>query len=80
MSGQGTVTEDRSWARRLIGPGIVLGILLLFVLLNNDKVEVNLLVFSPEMRLGFALLIAAGLGFVAGLLFPRFRRSGRDGN
>ena len=78
MSGQGAITEERSWTRRLIGPGIVLGILLLFILLNFDDVEVSLLVISPEMPLGLALLIAAGLGFVAGLLFPRFRRSGSD--
>ncbi len=76
MSGQTTAQEDRTWRGRLIGAGIVLAILLLFVLLNNDKVEVNLLIISPEMRLGFALLIAAALGFLAGLLFPRFRRTG----
>jgi len=56
----------------------VLGILLLFILLNFDDVEVSLLIISPEMPLGLALLIAAGLGFVAGLLSPRFRRSGPD--
>jgi uncharacterized integral membrane protein len=78
MSGQtdGTGSGDRTWTRRLIGPGIVLGILLLFIVLNSDDVEVSLLVISPEMPLGLALLIAAGLGFLAGLLFPRFRRSG----
>jgi uncharacterized integral membrane protein len=74
MSGQ-TVQAERSWTRRLIVPGIVLGVLLIFIVLNNDEVEVSLLVISPEMSLAFALLIAGGLGFVAGLLFPRFRRS-----
>ena len=80
MSGQTPMQEERTWTRRLIGPGIILGILLLFILLNNDKVEVSLLVWSPEMPLGLALLIAAGLGFLAGLLVPRFRRgdSGRS--
>ena len=78
MSGQ-TVHEERSWTRRLIVPGIVLGVLALFILLNFEDVEVSLLVISPEMPLGLALLIAAGLGFVAGLLFPRFRRQPRQG-
>jgi uncharacterized integral membrane protein len=77
MSGQ-TVQEERSWSSRLIGPGIILGILLVFILLNNEDVEVSLLVVSPEMSLAFALLIAAALGFIAGLLFPRFRRSVRS--
>jgi uncharacterized integral membrane protein len=73
MSGQ-TVQEERSWTRRLIVPGIIIAVLLLFIVLNNEDVEVSLLVISPEMSLAFALLIAAGLGFLAGLLFPRFRR------
>jgi len=80
MSGQtdGAGGGERTWTRRLIGPGIALGVLAVFILLNFDDVEVSLLVISPEMPLGLALLIAAGLGFVAGLLFPRFRRSGTD--
>ena len=78
MSGQTTTQEERTWRGRLIWPGIVLAILLLFILLNNDKVEVSLLVWSPEMLLGLALLIAMGLGFLAGLLVPRFRRPGRS--
>lgn len=75
MAERTTVQQERSWTRRLIGPGIVLAILALFILLNFDDVEVSLVVWSPEMPLGVALLIAAALGFVAGLLFPRFRRS-----
>ena len=49
-------------------------LLLLFFVLNFDKVEINLLVFKPELPLAFALVLAALLGLVVGLLRPRGRR------
>ncbi len=51
---------------------VVIGLaLLLFILLNYDVVEVRLLFWNPELRLAWALLIAAFLGFVAGWLVPK---------
>ena len=51
---------------------VLIGIaLLLFILLNYDEVEVRLLFWSPVLRLAWALLIAAFLGFIAGWLVPK---------
>jgi uncharacterized integral membrane protein len=51
---------------------VLIGILLLlFILLNYDVVELRLLFWSPALRLAWALLIAAFLGFVAGWLVPK---------
>ncbi len=64
------------------GPGfkqwllIVCGVLLvLFFVLNFQKVKVHLLVATVEMPLIIALLIAAVLGLVLGWAVPRLRRS-----
>jgi uncharacterized integral membrane protein len=64
------------------GPGakqwllIVCGILLvLFFVLNFQKVKVNLLVATVQMPLIIALLIAAALGLALGWAVPRLRRS-----
>jgi uncharacterized integral membrane protein len=62
----------RRWG--LIAVGVVL---LLFMALNSQKVEVNLIVGSAEMPLIFALLIAALLGAIVGWVVPKVRGSGR---
>lgn len=55
-----------------IGLLVLIGVaLLLFILLNYDRVEVQLLFWDPQLRLAWALLGAAFLGFVAGWLVPR---------
>jgi uncharacterized integral membrane protein len=60
---------------------LVCGILLvLFFVLNFQKVKVNLLVASVEMPLIIALAIAAALGWLLGWAVPRLRRGGRDAN
>lgn len=71
-------TGERTWRGRLIGAAIVVGVLLLFVALNSGEVEIDIIVASPDMRLGWALLLAGGLGFLGGLLFPRLRRKHSD--
>jgi hypothetical protein len=48
---------------------------LLFVVLNDDKVEINFVLFSHRTSVWVALLVAAGLGFAAGYLV-RHRRTG----
>jgi uncharacterized integral membrane protein len=55
---------------------IVCGVLLvLFFLLNFQKVKVHFLVATVEMPLIIALLIAAVLGLALGWAVPRLRRS-----
>jgi uncharacterized integral membrane protein len=62
-----------SWKTWAIGTAIVL--LLIFVALNFQKVEVNFIVGTTQTPLIFALLIAAGLGALVGWLLPVVRRS-----
>jgi uncharacterized integral membrane protein len=64
------------------GPGvkqwllIACGVLLvLFFVLNFQKVKVHLLVATVDMPLVIALLIAAALGLALGWAVPRLRRS-----
>jgi uncharacterized integral membrane protein len=54
--------------------GAIAIVLLLFIVLNDEKVEVDLVVAMAELRLAWALLIAAGLGFAVGYIVPRLRR------
>jgi uncharacterized integral membrane protein len=58
---------------------VVCGVLLvLFFVLNLQKVKVHLLVATVEMPLVIALAIAAFLGLLLGWAVPRLRRGGRD--
>lgn len=74
------ITETRTTLRRI---GIVLrivifllalGLLILFVSANAEKVAVDLLLWERTMRLSWALLITGLLGFVLGALLSRGRR------
>ncbi len=59
---------------------VVCGVLLvLFFVLNLQKVQVHLLIATVEMPLIIALAIAALLGLLLGWAVPRLRRGGRDG-
>jgi uncharacterized integral membrane protein len=46
----------------------------IFILQNSQKVKVEFFFSTTEIPLIFALLLAFGLGFVGGLVLPRFRR------
>jgi uncharacterized integral membrane protein len=46
----------------------------IFILQNTQKVEVKFLFSTATIGLLFALLLAALLGFLIGLAFPRLRR------
>lgn len=61
----------RRWATIAIGV-----VLFLFMALNSQTVKVNLIFGSAKMPLIFALLIAAGLGALAGWVVPKVRSSG----
>ena len=62
-------TNWKTWA---IGTAIV--VLLVFIALNFQTVEVNFLFGTTKTPLIFALLIAAGLGALVGWLLPVVRR------
>lgn len=62
-----------SWRQWALGIAIV--ILLLFMALNSQQVEVDLIVGTAKMPLIFALLIAAALGALVGWAAPRLRAS-----
>lgn len=72
---QASTETPPNWKRRaLIAVGVVL---LLFMALNLQKVEVNFIFGSAQMPLIFALLIAAALGALVGWAAPRLRESRR---
>lgn len=60
---------------KAVAIGAVVVVLLVFVALNFQKVEVNFIVGTTQTPLIFALLIAAGLGALVGWLLPVVRRS-----
>ena len=68
-------SRQRNWTARLVLFAVVLLALVVFVAQNFNVVEVRFLVWQPELRLGWALIIAGGLGFVLGLLFRRVWRA-----
>ena len=65
----------RQQAARLIAGAVVLVLLLVFVLQNGDQVRVRLIAWDLDLRLAWALLIAAAFGAVLGWLLPKLRRS-----
>ncbi|HEV7769931.1 MAG TPA: lipopolysaccharide assembly protein LapA domain-containing protein [Solirubrobacterales bacterium] len=68
-------SKEPNWKRRALAAGAV--VLLIFMALNSQKVEVNFIFGSAQMPLIFALLIAAALGALVGWAAPRLRSSGR---
>lgn len=59
----------RTWLLLVVG-----AVLVVFVALNSQEVEVKFIVGSAEMPLIFALVIAAALGALVGWALPRLRR------
>jgi len=66
--------ERRELPVRWIALAGVAVVLVVFVAQNYDPVDVDILFVSRRMRLAWALLLAAVLGFIAGLIAPRLRR------
>jgi uncharacterized integral membrane protein len=66
-------SQSGDWASKVRLAGSVLALLLLviFIVLNLEKVDVDLLVGTQNVQLAFALIIAALLGFVIGYFAPR---------
>ena len=72
------MSEQRPGGEFWTSPRFIIGALLIialivFVLANTEDVNVDFVVFDTSMSLAFALLISAGLGFVAGLAFAWLR-------
>ena len=61
----------RAWAFGVVGV-----ILIVFILLNSQEVEIDFIVGTATAPLIFALAIAGVLGFAVGWLAPRVRRRG----
>jgi uncharacterized integral membrane protein len=67
--------RQTNWKQWAIGTAVTL--LLIFIALNFQTVEVNFLFGTTQTPLIFALLIAAGLGALLGWLLPVVRRGRR---
>jgi uncharacterized integral membrane protein len=68
--------KERTWKTYVYWIAVIL--LLILVLQNLQKVEVDFLFINTETPLIFALLIAGALGALIGWATPRVRRGGRD--
>jgi uncharacterized integral membrane protein len=64
-------TRDFGHQARLVAIIVALGVLALFTALNFDEVEVDMLIAKQDIRLGFALIFSALLGFLVGYFAPR---------
>lgn len=64
--------RDIPW--RLIALAAIGLYVILFLVLNRRKVEVDFVFFSPRVSLIVALVVAAAAGFVGGWLSHHFRR------
>ena len=65
----GRVHPWKRWAFAVLGV-----ILIVFILLNSQEVEIDFIVGTATAPLIFALAIAGLLGFAVGWLAPRLRR------
>jgi uncharacterized integral membrane protein len=66
-------TPKRSLGSRLklAGSLLALALLVVFIALNFEKVDVDLLIGTQNIQLAFALIIAAVLGAILGYFAPR---------
>ncbi len=61
------------WTPRRIILGVIVVYVLILVLANRNAVAVNFVFFKTEASLFVVLLLAIGLGFLAGWLFDDVR-------
>lgn len=65
--------SERQFPVRLIVAAIAIAAVAVLVFQNSQTVSFEVLVWDIESRLIWMLLAVAGLGFLAGLVLPRFR-------
>ena len=65
--------KQSPWTPRRIILGVILAYVLILVLANRQTTPVNFVFFKTEASLFVVLLLAIGLGFVAGWLFDDLR-------
>jgi uncharacterized integral membrane protein len=63
--------RDTPWTMIIIG--VVALYALIVALLNSERVKVDFLFFSANVRLLVLIFLCLGLGFVVGFLFDRWR-------
>lgn len=66
--------SQRHFPMRLLIAAIAIVAIAVLIFQNSQTVSVEVLFWEIESRLIWILLAVAALGFLAGLLLPRFRR------
>ena len=73
MEGRPPQPEKRDTPWTLIGFGVLALYAVIVALLNSEKVSVDFLFFSTNIRLLVLIFLCLGLGFAAGFVFDRWR-------
>ncbi|MFN8232003.1 MAG: DUF1049 domain-containing protein [Actinomycetota bacterium] len=73
------VGVERRPKGKWIGLLVVAILILVFVLQNRDRANIDFLFWDVDVRIWFGLVIAVVLGFLAGLLVGRAWRRPRSG-
>ena len=63
---------------KVIAAGVVLVLLVIFMLQNRDRANIDFLFWDIEARLWLVIVLAAVLGFVIGWLLGRSGRGRKD--
>jgi uncharacterized integral membrane protein len=71
---QGAQGDERRFPVRIVVAVVAIALLLWFVFANSQRVRVHFIVFNRDVRLIYALVIPAVLGFIAGWFVSRARR------
>jgi uncharacterized integral membrane protein len=72
-SGSSVHSEKRDTPWTMIVIGVAALYALIVALLNSERVKVDFLFFSANVRLLVLIFLCLGLGFVVGFLFDRWR-------
>ena len=72
--------EDRNIPWKLLGFFVATAVIVLFVLQNRTRMNVNFLFFEVNSRQWVNLLVAVALGVIADRLFIGMRKLRRKGN
>jgi len=59
-------------------PWILLGLLLLWIILNFQNVTVKFLLFNIQMPLAFVIMVSAAMGGAAMFVFQLFSKKKKD--